>query len=135
MKKHAWNFIYTLSRTLKNPAMLCPAAQCILLFLGTLTLCFGPVRCRSHGQRGDTHKAVQIDALKASILSYLGMDRPPELKVKESGKELDRLFEQYREMQKLLRGNTTQEDTVSHHTHTVSTTIHPVSGKYTVPLN
>lgn len=115
--------------------MLCLAAQCILLSLGTLILCLGPVWCRAHGQPGDTHRAVQLDALKASILSYLGMDRPPELKAKESGLELDRLFEQYREMQQLLRGNASQEDTLPHHTHTDSTTIRPVSGKHYLPIN
>ncbi|XP_076151558.1 uncharacterized protein gdf15 [Alosa pseudoharengus] len=107
--------------------MLCSVAQWILLSLGTFALCFGLVRCSAHRQHGEAHRTLQLDALKASILGYLGMDRPPALRARESRQELDRMFEQYRQMQQLFRGNSTQEETLTQHTHRVSTTILPVS--------
>ncbi|KAG5285364.1 hypothetical protein AALO_G00002560 [Alosa alosa] len=107
--------------------MLCSVAQWILLSLGTFALCFTLVRCSAHRQHGEAHRTLQLDALKASILGYLGMDRPPALRARESRQELDRMFEQYRQMQQLFRGNSTQEETLTQHTHRVSTTILPVS--------
>ncbi|KAL2097628.1 hypothetical protein ACEWY4_006835 [Coilia grayii] len=110
-----------------NSAMPISAAQCILLSLGTLILCLGLAEGRTHEENGDTHRALRLDALKASMLSYLGMDRPPELTASGSEHELDRMFQQYREMLQQLRANTTQEEKLTQHTKTVLVTIRPAS--------
>lgn len=79
----------------------------------------------------ETYRALQLEALKASILEFLGMDAPPGAGEKASHQDLVRMFHQYRRIGQLLRGNATQEEKPQERTR-ASTVLFPTTGKLTL---
>ncbi|KAA0719192.1 Growth/differentiation factor 15 [Triplophysa tibetana] len=79
----------------------------------------------------ETYRALQLEALKASILEFLGLDAPPGAGEKASHKDLVRMFHQYRRIGQLLRGNSTQEEKLQGRTR-ASTVLFPTTVE---PLN
>lgn len=85
-------------------------AHCVLLSVGAVFFTSFLAKTVAQQEYEEPNKALQLEALKASILEYLGMESPPGPGEKASHRDLVRMFHQYRRIKQLFRGNSTQED-------------------------
>ncbi|XP_051985280.1 protein DVR-1-like [Xyrauchen texanus] len=84
--------------------------QCFLLSVGAVIFSFCLGESLGQQEHEDTYRALQLEALKRSILEFLGMDTPPDSGGKPSHQDLVRMFRQYRRIKQLLRGNSSQAE-------------------------
>lgn len=79
------------------------ATQCYVLF-ACLVLFSSSLRVsRAIRDYTGTNRTLQLEALKISMLEYLGMDRPPLSREKSSYQELIRIYRQYQNMRRSMR--------------------------------
>lgn len=94
------------------------------------TSCLGESMAQQESE--ESFRALQLEALKASILEFLGMDAPPGAGEKATHQDLVRMFHQYRRIKQLLRGNSTQEEKLQERRTRASTVLFPTTGKLTL---
>ncbi|XP_051556711.1 growth/differentiation factor 8-like [Myxocyprinus asiaticus] len=99
-------------------------AQCFLLSIWAVFFSFCLGESMAQQENEDTYRALQLEALKTSILEFLGIDTPPGPGGKPSHQDLVRMFRQYRRIRQLLRGNSSQAEDLQH-TRKVSTVLFP----------
>lgn len=79
------------------------ATQCYVLF-AWLALFSSSLRVsRAVQDYTGTNQTLQLEALKTSMLEYLGMDRPPLSRGKSSYQELIRIYRQYQNMRRNMQ--------------------------------
>lgn len=90
----------TMRASEKESVMQSSATQCYVLF-SCLVLFSSSLRAtRAVQDLTGTNETLQLEALKTSMLEYLGMDRPPPSRGKTSYQELIRIYRQYQNMRR-----------------------------------
>ncbi|XP_051554329.1 nodal homolog [Myxocyprinus asiaticus] len=100
--------------------------RCFLLSVGAVFFSFCLGESLAQQEHEDTYRALQLEALKTSILEFLGMDTPPGPGGTPSHQDLVRMFRQYRRIKQLLRGNSSQAE-VLQQPRRVSTVLFPIT--------
>ncbi|KAF7692663.1 hypothetical protein HF521_010273 [Silurus meridionalis] len=79
------------------------ASQCYVLFAWLVLFSSSLRVSRAVQDYTGTNQTLQLEALKTSMLEYLGMDKPPPFKGKSSYQELIRIYRQYQNMRRNMQ--------------------------------
>lgn len=81
------------------------ATQCYVLFAWLVVFSSSLQVTRAVQDYTGTNQTLQLEALKTSMLEYLGMDRPPLSRGKTSHQELLRIYRQYQNMRRNMQSS------------------------------
>ncbi|KAM9440032.1 protein decapentaplegic [Clarias gariepinus] len=103
------------------------ATQCYVLF-ACLVLFSSSLRVsRAVQDSTGSNQTLQLEALKTSMLEYLGMDRPPPFREKMSHQNLIRIYRQYQNMRRNMLPSQSGSSLFLH------TTVQPLNSKQNGP--
>lgn len=93
----------TMRASEKDSVMQNSATQCYVLFAWLVLFSSSLRATRAVQDHTGTNQTLQLEALKTSMLEYLGMDRPPPSRAKTSYQELMRIYRQYQNMRRNMQ--------------------------------
>lgn len=93
----------TMSVSEKEFVMQNSASQCYVLFAWLVLLSPSLQVTQAFQDYTRANQTLQLEALKTSMLEYLGMDRPPPSREKTSYQELIRIYRQYQSMRRNMQ--------------------------------
>ncbi|XP_017350543.3 derriere protein [Ictalurus punctatus] len=103
------------------------ATQCYVLFAWLVLFSSSLRVSRAVQDYTGTNQTLQLEALKTSMLEYLGMDRPPPSRGKSSYQELIRIYRQYQNMRRNMQSFQSGSSFLLH------TTVRPLNSQQNGP--